>query len=300
MMEQESLFSEEVANGRPENRDKIALIDADTLVYAVCSVCEIGDDEAGYQIDLVYAEETAINKIKMILEETGCSDAELHFTAGKNFRYLVDPNYKSNRSDQRTPVGLGDLKAILTAMFFQSKIHTEIESDDYVVWAKKYFPAKYILCAVDKDVLNSVSGEHYNYYKNDKYSIKPKWVTTCEKTPNIWFHFQVLMGDSGDGIPGIPGMGPVKAIEAISKDLAVTAKAVRKEKYKSSTDLLKVCLDENLFCDLDLTNLWDIVVSTYEANNLTEKDAVRMARLVSMHQLNKEGDLDLWTKNLVE
>ena len=295
------MFAETKAVKEPKHPGKIGLTDADTIAYAVCSVCEYGDDEAGYQIDMEYATDVAIGKIQGILEEVGCDKMELHFTKGKNFRYAVASNYKSNRHGTRSPEGLGELKDILVREYEGSRIHTDIEADDYVVWAKKYNPDKYVLIAVDKDVLNSVPGEHYNYYQNEKYKIKPKWVTISYTTPLPWFYLQVLMGDNGDGIEGLPKCGPAGAFKILAPELTTVVKELqaqyREEKGKNPSDLLKhIILPNNLFdrvCQ-DTVELYSRVVNAYREKGLEEKDVIKTARLVSMHQLNKEGNLDLW------
>ncbi len=65
------------------------LVDADTIAYATCSACEYGDDESGWFIDLPSALIVAQEKVALLLELSGCKDVELHFTSGKNFRYLL-------------------------------------------------------------------------------------------------------------------------------------------------------------------------------------------------------------------
>lgn len=296
-----AFFNEEQAVKAPNNPDKIALADADTIAYAVCSVCEVGDDEAGYQIDMNYARDTAVGKVQGILEETGCGSIELHFTRGKNFRYSVDPGYKSNRSGTRSPEGLNQLKDILVEEYPNSIMHTEIEADDYVVWAKKYNPDKYVLVAVDKDVLHSVSGEHYNYYQNEKYKINPKWINTSINMPLPWFYLQVLMGDSGDGIEGLPKCGPAGAFKILAPNLdteiTLLKKQYREANGKSASDLLKnIIIPNKLFDKISQDNfeLYSRTLAAYKAKGLTEKDVIKTARLVGMHQLNKEGKLDLW------
>ncbi len=298
-----TLMDETLAVKQLTNPDKILLMDADTLAYAVCSVCEYGDDEAGYSIDMEYALKTGIEKAELIRIASGCGSVELHFTKGKNFRYTVDPSYKSNRTDTRTPCGLSELKDLLTNEFPGSRIHTIIEADDYVVWAKKYFPDKYILGAVDKDVIYSVEGEHYNYYQNEKYNIKPSFVTTDKKVIVPWFYMQLLMGDNGDGIQGVPKCGPGKAFDILAPELKLdfeTAKADYKlEKGKAPNDLLKqVILGKGLIVKMcqDNITMFERALKGYTDAGLTETDLIRTARLVSMHQLDEKGDLSLWVQ----
>ena len=297
-----NLMDETLAVKQLNNPDKILLTDADTLAYAVCSVCEYGDDDVGFQIDMDYALVTAIEKAENIRLAAGCGSIELHFTKGKNFRYTVDENYKSNRTG-RTPEGLSEIKDLLTKEFANSKIHTTIEADDYVVWAKKMQPEKYILGAVDKDVLYSVAGEHYNYYQNEKFGIRPSFVTTYEETVLPWFYLQVLMGDQGDGIQAIKGCGPAKAFAILAPELLPKFEQLKadfkEEKGKAPNDLLKqIILGKGLINEMcqDNVELYNRALTGYTGAGLTEMELIKTARLVSMHQLDEKGELVLWTQ----
>lgn len=223
----------------PKN-DKIALIDADTIAYATCCVVETSEevlpremysdtewadlmesgvyDEANgliYTLDMDKAIDYSIAKIQKVLDLTGCKSAELHFTMGRNFRYDISPEYKANRKG-RVPAGLSNLKHELVAMFEGSIIHTEWEADDYVVWAYKHYKDRYILCAVDKDVYNSVEGTHFNYYEKF-YEFEPEknilmdFITVDTYTAVSWVWMQTLMGDTTDNVKGLKGIGKAKA-----------------------------------------------------------------------------------------
>lgn len=245
-----------------EPSSRIALIDADTIAYATCCVCEMGDDEVGYTIDLDFAFQEACLRIEEIRVTTGCKDVELHFSTGKTFRHMLTSSYKSNRATTRYPEGLKDLKVMLSKEF-EGKLNDEYEADDYVVWAKKYYPEKYVLCAVDKDVLNAIEGKHFNYYQSIKHNIPMKWIVTDAKKAIQFPYLQCLMGDSADGIQGIKGCGP-----------------------KTAEKLLGEILDE--------VELWDTVVAQYVKAGMSEKEALLTMRLVNMNQLSKDCKIDLW------
>jgi len=276
----------------PQKNNKIALIDADTLVFAACTTLEVADDllpqdfyseeeweeiikEPGYsELDhcIYYTNQDEAMKhvkdrINGILEATGCSDYELHFTSKReNFRYkLLDNMYKATRSS-RAPEGLWELRE---AFVNDGKAHiwVEWEADDIVVALKRDNPNKYVLCAVDKDVLYSLPGKHFNYYVSRKYSIDMKWIEVTKETAMKHHYIQTLTGDPSDNVPGLRGIGPKKA-----------------EK------ILEGCEDVNC--------LWERVVKAYEDNGKTIIDAITTMRLVHMHQLimNKDGkyELNLW------
>ena len=267
--EPEALFQEEQTDKKlkivvdndhlkPDTSEMTLLVDADTIAYATCSACEYGDDESGWFIDLPSALIVAQEKVALLLELSGCKDVELHFTSGKNFRYLLTDTYKSNRSSTRYPEGLREMKDLL-----EGTINTDYEADDIVCMLKREYPDKYIVCAVDKDVLNGVPGIHFNYYNSLKYNINMKWLVTDEETSTQWPYLQCLMGDSADGITGIKGVGPAKAKKLL---LGIT----------------------------DETIMWNTVKQAYVDAGQEESEALLNMRLVHMHQLTKEKTLELW------
>jgi len=271
-------------------RDDILLVDADTLVFATCATLatESGvlprhmysdyewdkiTSDAGYfeddgvicSIDLEEAFSHSYDKLQGMLDETGCSDYELHFTRGRdNFRYTkVSRDYKGNRTG-RPPYGLGMLKDMWSKAYpdkvFQ---HYEFEADDIVVAKKKLNPDKYLLASVDKDVLNTLEGEAFNYYSSSLYDIPMKFIYTPAIDALTWHYKQVIMGDAGDNVIGIKGMGKVKTAR-LFKDVTTH----------------KEC--------------WDIVVKLFEDEKTILKDgrdasiidAITNMRLVNMHQLH--------------
>ena len=278
--------------------DKIALIDADSIVWASCSVCtnnvpmlpeafyteeewaEILVDPNYYEdlglmssIDLDEAYEHAKNKIEKILYKTECKDYELHFTSGrKSFRYTqVDPMYKANRLPEnqakpKEPIqGLSELKQ---RFIDEGKGTTwyDWEADDIVTALKSQYPDKYVLVALDKDVLYTLPGKHFNYYYSELYNIPMKWFEVTREEAMIHHYRQTLTGDKGDNVIGLHGIGPKKADK-----------------------ILKGCTTTY--------EMWEAVTKAYEDNGRTVIDAITNMRLVNMHQLHWSGDkwvLELW------
>lgn len=263
------MFETEVIELYPKapKNDKIALVDADTVAFAACSVHEYNyyDIESAsekYDINIDTALEHALEKVQQILDSTGCQDAELYFTSGMNFRYTVDPSYKSNRIGMRKPQGLSEVKVKLLD-HYNGKICLEYEADDIVAYLKKTNPDKYILCAVDKDVLHSVPGTHFNYYSNTKFNIQPGFINTDSYEAMIYNYKQAIMGDTNDGIPGIKGMGKAKVAKLFRPGLS---------DYEA----------------------WEIVKREYERAGLSALDAMTTMQLVSVHQLvDEDGELKI-------
>ncbi len=268
----------------------IALCDADTIAYAACLGAEYAEDimpESFYtpeeyqaivehkyydadegcvwNLDLDSAVAMCEDRINEIILETNTDSAELYFTAGKNFRYKVDPMYKANRKG-RTPTDLQLIKEALAAKY-EGCICEKYEADDIVVYKKRTEPDKYVMAAVDKDVLGAVKGRHFNYYRSARYGIDMKWITTSYVDALRFPYLQTLMGDTTDNIRGCPGIGPKKA-QAILDDL------------------------------IEPKEMWDAVVKTFESKKLTVKEALMTMRLVQMNQLMDDGSIELWNPPL--
>jgi DNA polymerase-1 len=268
--------------------DKIALIDADTLAWtsalaaqqehsvmpmefysemewdAIITNATYDEESMTYKlIDLELALQYADEKLKRIYELTGCRVCELHFSGGReNFRYLIFPNYKANRKGMAIPDGLGDLKVALCQKY-TGFIHTKWEADDFVVYRRKYYPDDYLLCAVDKDVLNSIEGKHFNYYESGVFNKDMKFVETSEGTAKVWPYLQCIMGDSSDGIEGVKGLGPKKAALFVNEEM-------------------------------DEEELWEGVLKAYRSKNMDESTAMLNMRLVNMHQLfSADGEIEI-------
>lgn len=286
-------------------RDDIALIDADTLVFAACLHSEQQvellsrefytdeeweeiinnpsydeEEQSICTIDMDYAMSYSKEKLQTILDNTGCSDYELHFTSGRHsFRYtLVDKQYKANRTEDKTkraPLGLHEIKDMwVKEESNKCFIWEEWEADDIVVAKKSKWPDKYLLVALDKDVLYSLEGTHFNYYSSSLYNIDMKFFDVSKETAMKHHYRQTLTGDTSDGVYGLKGIGPKKADK-----------------------LLMNCNNEQ--------ECWDAVVKAYEDIGILKNgvqaniiDAITNMRLVNMHQLVYMEDIKEWEVKL--
>lgn len=285
----------QTGNKLPPKSEKIAMIDADTIAFASAVTLEYfeevlpkhmytdeewaeialdpGFDESTmilFQINMDEAVAHSIDKIETILMNSGCTDFELHFTAGrKSFRYDVDPEYKANRlidadgNKSRGPFGLYELKKALVEKYnTKAQIWHSCEADDVVWWYGDMYPEKYLVCAVDKDVLGATKALAFNYYTSVKYQIDMKF-KVAEDPENFWYK-QCLMGDKGDGIIGIDGIGPAKAKKILLGAMSDTER-------------------------------WERIVNAYERAGRTAIEALMNMRMVRLDQFNPETcELVLW------
>ena len=237
-----------------------ALVDADSLLYRVLCPLEekvvwneqevetLGEEpEVDYFINLPQAYKTFDQMIENILFATGCDDALLVFTSSGNFRDDLPIQYKANRKTLRKPTGFKELLAYAYDSY-NTKDHPKLEADDIVVYLKTKYPDKYVLCAIDKDVVNQTVGTHYNYNTDEETEVTQEEAT-------YFAYYQTLTGDVTDGYKGCPDIGPIKAKK-----------------------ILADCKDE--------AEMWEAVVTTYESKKLTERDAILTMNLANMHQFD--------------
>lgn len=179
---------------------KVALIDADVIVYRVAFASE--EDEETLCLarakDLIF---------EIVYTELACDDYKAYLTGPGNFRYMVAKTapYKGNRKDTPKPKHYEALRAYLQRL--GAELVEGQEADDAI--AIEASKENYWIVSIDKD-FDQVPGWHYNFVKKEKY-----FVTEEEGLRS--FYTQILTGDRVDNIIGLKGIGPVKA-EKILKD----------------------------------------------------------------------------------
>ena len=198
-------------------KPKVAIVDADFLVYSIAFSCKDADEQIAknrlteWFTDIVYI-------------RLACEDYVAYISGKTNFRYGVATTvpYKGNRKDFERPEHYEALRKHLTRM---EAITTENEEADDAVGIESNRYKAWIV-HVDKD-LDQLPGWHYNPVKDEEY-----YITEEEGLKN--FYLQMLTGDRVDNIVGLRGIGPVKA-NKILKD-AVTEKQLYKAVQKAYAD----------------------------------------------------------------
>ena len=160
--------------------------------------------------------------VEEILAATGADSYRMFLSGPDNFRYRVYPEYKANRLDAKRPKWEKDVKTFLE-LDWNGEWSEGCEADDMMgVWQyklrrpfgevgvktegqmyDKWEGFESIICTIDKD-LDMIPGPHYNFVKKELYYVTPE-----ESLYN--FYYQLLVGDTADGIKGVPGIGPIKA-----------------------------------------------------------------------------------------
>ena len=215
--------------------NKLAIIDGDGLCY------HASKDTLEESIEVLN------EKINNIFEKTEATHYIMFLSYMPYFRHSIFPEYKSNRSKTKSPLKwLKTLKSYLVENWNAQNIKG-VEADDAVCyWMNKdicineegthfetreswesvncildetneehvkYKSVEKIMCAVDKDLVKSIAGKHFNYtYKlkekgNPNSVIKGWWVETSVEDSYTNFWVSMICGDAGDGIKGLPGKG---------------------------------------------------------------------------------------------
>ena len=202
----------------------LVLIDADSLVYN--SSKELLQDSI-QNID---------DKINNIFEQTGATHYAMFISLGTYFRHRIDPAYKAQRKVYPTQLlWTRTLKNYLIERW-GAIAAKEVEADDLVAYFyNKTFSydklqdwlfikdgntrlavenVKVIVATPDKDLLQSLPGEHFNYSyrladkENPNSLVKGWWVETSESNADEFLRMQVIVGDAGDNVGSLRGKGP--------------------------------------------------------------------------------------------
>jgi len=246
-------------------KERVAVIDADILLYKACRVAEEevnwGDDQWILWSDLNKVKIILDDQIDLIVEEMDADRSILCFSDKKNYRKEINPEYKANRRGGRKPLCFtGALQYCKDTYSF--KQIANLEADDVIgIIATTESNNDYVIVSEDKDLL-TVPGLHWDLKTKEIYSL-----SIAQADFN--FFSQTLTGDAVDNYKGCPSVGKVTA-----EKLLVSAE-------KNDEDL------------------WETVVKRFEKAGLTEKDAIlnaRMARILRKCEYNRQTEeVKLWS-----
>jgi len=184
-----------------DKEPKIALIDADFLVY------RIGFSTENEPVGIAKARLT--EWLEDFIYVNLKADHYLAWITGKsNYRYDIAKTvpYKGNRKDVLRPKHYEALREHLVKRH-EAIITVGEEADDAVAIESTKLLDNCWIVHVDKD-LDQLQGWHYNPVRDERY-----YVNEFEGLRN--FYKQILMGDRIDNIEGLHGIGPKKAEKAL-------------------------------------------------------------------------------------
>lgn len=254
-----------------DSRDKILLIDADSLAWWAChklltysQAKELISlhgriDAEGIILDLLYERfETSVRELTNHIEESfNIVDIEFFFTTCKNnFRKELLPAYKGNRKGYRSPFIKRLVNYAISELSIQGYnvwISNTLEADDLISMKARQLKDKCILASIDKD-LKQVPGCHFDYYKVKEYDQTTGeelkyyrgFSYTTETEGKELLFYQLLIGDSTDNIKGCKGIG-LKRAESLLKGKKTTSQWIAvcrtyASKHENWKELLKLNL----------------------------------------------------------
>ena len=245
------------------------LIDADIFVY---KATRLSEREINWEGDS-WTLHSDMNEVKTIIDDQIWKIIEktkigsvlpkvtLCFSDRKNYRKVINPDYKSNRKGGRKPMCFSSAIDYCKGEY-NCVSYDWLEADD-VIGIKSTKPSKEstIIVSEDKDLL-TIPGLHWDF-KEEKIF---KW---SESQADYQFFYQVLVGDTVDNYKGCKGVGPISADKIL----------------KENTD--------------SVYDMWVAVLNAFFKAGQTEEDALinaRMARILRCHEFDMgTREIILWT-----
>ena len=277
------------------------LIDADVLAYQAASALETAIEwEAGFWTWHVEFDAVWQKVDEMVADIKAKLDADkvvLCLTDPEsNFRLDVLPTYKTHRKSTKKPLVLFHLKEWLVENR-DGLMVPSLEGDDVMGILATRGKGEKIIVSIDKDMktipcnyvrTRAVVGEDGAELVG-AYDI----LKITEEEAHKYHMLQTLMGDVTDGYSGCPNIGETKARKIVDECL----KAVPYE-HKMLRGPRKGEVEVRYKmepCD----NLWEAVVSHYDAAGLGEEEALRQARVARILQSSdynfEKKEVILWT-----
>jgi len=159
--------------------------------------------------------------IEKILAQWNIQDFQLYVTGENNFRYKIYPEYKANRLKLPRPTYLELCKQHLVKNW--GAIQSDgCEADDLIGIDQTNNLANEVdtvIVSIDKD-LDQIEGWHYSpEIVHISVVVKPgrRYVVSPNQALRF-FYYQLLVGDSTDGIKGARGIGPKKAEKILGEE----------------------------------------------------------------------------------
>lgn len=264
------------------SRARFALIDADSILYAIALQAEAimkgknGEPDQYFLIkdgEECYRE--VVRRLESLVQEVKAEDALICLTpAGKCFRYNLLASYKANRATYRRPEILRPLQALVAERKpFRTFAVWGLEADDLCGIASTSFTkAKLrepVIVSIDKD-MQQIPGLSYSWMAAARTGTIGDLLETSEEAGDRMHFYQTLVGDVVDNYTGCPGIGPKKADK-----------------------LLDGCIESQ--GDLD----WRWIVGAFQKKALPESYALTQARVARILRCEdwdpKRKEVKLWT-----
>src|SRR5210317_1691529 len=197
------------------NKKTTLLIDADVLAFEAAVVAEESiewkDEMWTVHADMALAKARVVNRVEEFKDLMKTDKVTMCLTDRANFRRILNPDYKANRSKSRLPIILRQVKQWIIEEY-DGQMWPNLEADDVIsiLATDKEMDEETIIISIDKD-FKSVPGIYYDYNKGEYYQ-------PSEEEADNYHLVQAIAGDHTDGYSGVPGIGVTRAQRLLEKD----------------------------------------------------------------------------------
>jgi DNA polymerase-1 len=195
--------------------NKTLLIDADVLAFEASVIAEESiewkEEMWTVHADMALAKARIVNRVEEFKQKLQADDIVMALTDRANYRRVLNPDYKSNRSKSRLPIILKQVKKwIIEEM--DGQLWPNLEADDVIsiLATDKKMDEETIIVSIDKD-FKSVPGIYYDFNKDETHHVS-------EEDADRYHLIQTLTGDATDGYSGVPKVGAVTAKRLLDKE----------------------------------------------------------------------------------
>lgn len=196
------------------------IIDVESLIYKASTASEqIVEIASG-----IYSVQYSMKKVQDFFESlfndvAGVTDDDdfIMVFGDKNFRKVLNEDYKSNRADQRKHIMLPIVRDYIRNNFSTYSVEW-LEADDVCRILYESNPFKNVIVSIDKD-LRTFPVKVLNPDKLDEGVVK-----IDKDEANYNFATQLIMGDKTDGYNGVPGYGEAKTkklLDSCNEELTI-------------------------------------------------------------------------------
>ena len=203
-----------------DDTKRMLIVDADSIMYFATHFPEDALMEFPTEKDRIeeakYRTRSKLQEIQNNVEEWyNIQETFVFIGGGNNFRYDIYPEYKSNRKDKNPLIPI-----IADYMLYElGAIPSKgAEADDYVYNATVMSGGKCVVAAIDKDVLYNCPDIPFYDYRSYKDTLG-QFKSIGKLESRLAIASQVVIGDSGDGIPGAYGVGKAWCRDNMHKDM---------------------------------------------------------------------------------
>ena len=195
--------------------NKTLLIDADVLAFEASVIAEESiewkEEMWTVHADMALAKARIVNRVEEFKQKLQADDIVMALTDRANYRRILNPDYKSNRSKSRLPIILKQVKKwIIEEM--DGQLWPNLEADDVIsiLATDKKMDEETIIVSIDKD-FKSVPGIYYDFNKDETHHVS-------QEDADRYHLIQTLTGDATDGYSGVPKVGAVTAKRLLDKE----------------------------------------------------------------------------------